>query len=270
MEETKTWRNSFLFSGEEPVTKSNSRAGSKNRVIEIEVENKIIENGNQAVTFLTSNFGHAGKRLIDYLLSADMQKLKEEYEQYFAATCQTDTTEKQAMAMACILVADRILVEQIFTDETPFAVEDVQEYLKSVFEVDVAERAYQTVLNWIARNPVRFLDPKAENALNKGEVWGKILTDETHPERPPVAIVNKDVLCGFLEQEGYDYTALCKRWASKERIKRNSQGKYIHNTKVYGVKANYIKINMAQDGDADGFMNVDEEEDDGQMSLPFE
>ena len=270
VEETKTWRNSFLFSGEEPVTKSNSRAGSKNRVIEIEVENKIIENGNQAVTFLTSNFGHAGKRLIDYLLSADMQKLKEEYEQYFAAMCQTDTTEKQAMAMACILVADRILVEQIFTDETPLAVEDVQEYLKSVFEVDVAERAYQTVLNWIARNPVRFLDPKAENALNKGEVWGKILTDETHPERPPVAIVNKDVLCGFLEQEGYDYTALCKRWASKERIKRNSQGKYIHNTKVYGVKANYIKINMAQDGDADGFMNVDEEEDDGQMSLPFE
>ena len=85
-----------------------------------------------------------------------------------------------------------------------------------------------------------------------------------------MAIVNKDVLCGFLEQEGYDYTALCKRWASKERIKRNSQGKYIHNTKVYGVKANYIKINMAQDGDADGFMNVDEEEDDGQMSLPFE
>ena len=34
VEETKTWRNSFLFSGEEPVTKSNSRAGSKNRVID--------------------------------------------------------------------------------------------------------------------------------------------------------------------------------------------------------------------------------------------
>ena len=112
VEETKTWHNSFLFSGEEPITKSNSRAGSKNRVIEIEVEKKIIENGNQAVTFLTSNYGHAGKKLIDYLLSTDQQKLKEEYERYFSELCQMDTTEKQAMAMACILVADHILVNR--------------------------------------------------------------------------------------------------------------------------------------------------------------
>ena len=270
VEETKTWHNSFLFSGEEPITKSNSRAGSKNRVIEIEVEKKIIENGNQAVTFLTSNYGHAGKKLIDYLLSTDQQKLKEEYERYFSELCQMDTTEKQAMAMACILVADHILVEQIFTDEKPLTIENVEEYLKSANEVDVAERAYQTVLNWIARNPVRFLDPKDDNSLNKGEVWGKILIEEDRSEEPPVAIINKDVLSRFLEQEGYDYTALCKKWAAKGRLRRNSQGKYIHNTKVYGTKANYIKLNMLTDGDADGFMNVDEMEDDGQMTLPFD
>lgn len=270
VEETKTWHNSFLFSGEEPITKSNSRAGSKNRVIEIEVEKKIIENGNQAVTFLTSNYGHAGKKLIDFLLNTSMQELKEEYSRNFNAMCQMDTTEKQAMAMSCILVADRILVEQIFSDEEPLTVDEVQGYLKSAFEVDVAERAYQTVLNWIARNPVRFLDPKADDSLNKGEVWGKILADADCPEKSAVAVINKDVLCGFLEQEGYDYMALCKKWASKDRIERNSQGKYIHNTKVYGIKANYIKINMQPDGDADGFMNIDELEDYGQMSLPFE
>lgn len=270
VEETKTWHNSFLFSGEEPITKSNSRAGSKNRVIEIEAEKKIIENGNQAVTFLTSNYGHAGKRLIDYLLSTDKQKLKEEYERYFSELCQMDTTEKQAMAMACILVADHILVEQIFSNEKPLTIEDVKEYLKSAFEVDVAERAYQTVLNWIARNPVRFLDPKDDNSLNKGEVWGKILVENDRPEEPPVAVINKDVLSRFLEQEGYDYTALCKKWATKDRLRRNSQGKYIHNTKVYGIKANYIKLNMLTDGDPDGFMDVDEMEDDGQMTLPFD
>lgn len=269
VEETKTWHNSFLFSGEEPVTKSNSRAGSKNRVIEIEVEKKIIEDGNQAVTFLTSNYGHAGKKLIDFLRNSNMKELKEEYKGYFDAMCRIDTTEKQAMAMSCILVADRILVEQIFTDEKPLTVNDVKEYLKSAFEVDVAERAYQTVLNWIARNPVRFLDPKADDSLNKGEVWGKIVVDADHPERSPVAVINKDVLCGFLEQEGYDYAALCKKWYSKKRLERTPQGKYVHNTKVYGIKASYIKLNLQPDGDTDGFIKVDELENEGQMTLPF-
>ena len=134
--------------------------------------------------------------------------------------------------------------------------------------MDVAERAYWTVLNWIARNPVRFSDPKAEDSLNRGEVWGKILTDNEDPSEPPCAIVNKDVLCRFLDNEGYDYAALCRAWSDKDRIKKNSQGKYIHQTKVYGIKASYIKINMLPDTNEDGFIDLDDE--DGQMKLPFE
>lgn len=268
VEETKTWRNSFLFSGEEPITKSNSRAGSKNRVIEIEAVGKLIDKGNETVTFLTENYGHAGRRLVEYLMAVDKSRLTESYQRNFAALCQLDTTEKQAMAMACILTADEILVEQIFTGEEPLTIDDVKEYMKTESEVDVAERAYWTVLNWIARNPVRFSDPKADDSLNRGEVWGRIVVDEAHPSDPPCAIVNKDVMCRFLENEGYDYAALCRAWAEKERIRKNSQGKYVHQTKVYGIKASYIKINMLPDADADGFVNLEEEGE--QMTLPFD
>ena len=173
VDETKTWRNSFLFTGEEPITKANSRGGSKNRVIEIEVEERLVADGNRTVSILTENYGHAGEKLIHYLQEVDLQVIRDEYKGYFDAMCHLDTTEKQAMAMSCLLVADRILVEQIFKDEQPFDIEDVKEYLRSAAEVDVAERAYQMVLNWIARNPVRFEDPKAAESLNKGEVWGK-------------------------------------------------------------------------------------------------
>ena len=155
VEETKTWHNSYLFTGEEPITKSNSRAGSKNRVIEIEVEDKLIEDGNYTVSLLTENYGHAGKKLVTYLQGADDGKFREEYKKYFDAMCKLDTTEKQAMAMSCILVADHILVDQIFTDEAPLQVADVKEYLRSAKEVDVSERSYQMVLNWIAKNPQR-------------------------------------------------------------------------------------------------------------------
>ena len=196
--------------------------------------------------------------------------IRDEYKGYFDAMCHLDTTEKQAMAMSCLLVADRILVEQIFKDEQPFDIEDVKEYLRSAAEVDVAERAYQMVLNWIARNPVRFEDPKAAESLNKGEVWGKILQNEDQPGQSPVAVINKDVLCDYLEQAGFDYAAVSKKWAKKNRLERNSQEKYIHNTKVYGIKANYIKLIMEPNQDPDGFVSVDDMEDGEQMSLPFD
>lgn len=266
VKETMTWNNSFLFTGEEPITKSNSRAGSKNRVVEIEVEKKLIDNGNYTVSVITENYGFAGKKLVEYLQEVETKKLQEEYKEYFDAMCKLDTTEKQAMAMSCLLIADRILTELIFTDETPFIIDDVQKYLRSASEVDVAERSYQTVLNWIAKNPIRFQNPTGLDATNKGEVWGRIDQDEERPEIPPVAVLNKDVLCEFLEKTGFDYAAVSKKWAEKDRIIRNSQDKYIHNTKVYGIKANYIKLNMESDTDTDGFAVLEDE----QMELPFE
>lgn len=262
VEETKTWHNSYLFTGEEPITKSNSRAGSKNRVIEIEVEDKLIEDGNYTVSLLTENYGHAGKKLVTYLQGADDGKLREEYKKYFDAMCKLDTTEKQAMAMSCILVADHILVDQIFTDEAPLQVADVQEYLRSAKEVDISERSYQIVLNWIAKNPLRFQNPTGGD--NKGEVWGRIDADEDHPEIPPVAVINKDVLCDFLEKSGYDYAAVSKKWAAKDRLVKNSQGKFVHQTRVYGMKASYIKLRMEPEADEEGFMEVED------VQLPFE
>lgn len=177
VKETMTWCNSFLFTGEEPITKQNSRAGSKNRVIEIEIESKLLEDGNYSVSVLEENHGFAGKMLVDYLRGTETRKLKEEYKRLFDSMCKLDTTEKQAMAMSCILVADRILTELIFTDEIPLTIADVKEYLRSANEVDVAERSYQAVLNWIAKNPVRFQNPNGTDSLNKGEVWGRIDED---------------------------------------------------------------------------------------------
>lgn len=266
VEETKTWHNSYLFTGEEPITKANSRAGSKNRVIEIEVEEKLMEDGNHTVSVLTENYGHAGKKLISYLQNTDSETLREEYRRYYDTMCHLDTTEKQAMAMACILVADRILTDVVFEDEAPLTIQDVEGYLRSAKEVDIAERSYQMVLNWIAKNPIRFQNPTGTDAVNKGEVWGRIDEDEKHPERPPVAVVNKDVLCDFLEKSGYDYAAVSKKWAAKDRLIRNSQGKLVHQTKVYGIKASYIKLNMEPVADNEGFMEVEND----QIELPFD
>lgn len=74
------------------------------------------------------------------------------------------------------------------------------------------------------------------------------------------------MLCEFLEKAGFDYAAVSKKWEAKDRIQRNSQGKYIHNTRVYGIKANYIKPEYEPGADEEGFMDIEEE----QARLPFD
>ena len=107
---------------------------------------------------------------------------------------------------------------------------------------------------------MRFEDPKDPASSNRGEVWGKI--DEE------VMVINRDVLLAYLDQNGFDYTAVSRKWSDKGYLIRNSQGKMVHQTKVYGIKSSYVKFQLPQDDDStdkDGFMVMD-----GQETLPFE
>ena len=197
---------------------------------------------------------------MEYLQEIDTGKLVERYRELFDGLCKLDTTDKQAMAMACLLLADELAVQLFWPEDPPLAIGQAKKYLQSTKEIDVAGRAFQAVLNWAAKNPVRFEDPKAEDSPNKGEVWGKIDGD--------VLIVNRDVLLEFLDRNGYDYTAVSKKWAERGLIQRNSQGKFVHSTKVYGIKSSYIKFELPQEDDgtdSNGFLQVREEE-----QLPFE
>lgn len=207
VEETRTWKNSFLFTGEEPVTKANSGGGSKNRVIEIAIDGPLVEDGHYVSSIVQENYGFAGRKLVEYIQEAEEGALTERYRELFEQLCHLDTTDKQAMAMACILLADELAAELFFPKEQPLGIRQVSQYLQSALEVDVAERAYQSVLNWAAKNPVRFEDPKADNSPNKGEVWGKIDGE--------ILILNRDVLLGYLEQNGFDYTAVSRKWNDK-------------------------------------------------------
>lgn len=262
VEDTKTWKNSFIFTGEEPITKVNSGGGSKNRVIEIAIDSPLVTDGHYVSTVVQENYGFAGRLFVEYIQETESCKIMDRYRKIFEELCQLDTTDKQAMAMACMLLADEIAVKLFFTAEQPLQIVQVKQYLQSTRDVDIAERAYQQVLNWAAKYQVRFEDPKEENSLNKGEVWGKIDDGKL--------IVNRDVLLSFLDQSGFDYTAVSRKWAEKGYLVRNSQGKMVHQTKVYGIKSSYIKFNLPEDDDTtdkDGFMQVEKYE---QETLPFD
>ncbi len=269
VEETMTWKNTFIFTGEEPVTKAGSSDGAKNRVIEIfiPVDEPLMEDGNYVSSVIHENFGFAGRKFVEHIQSMEPGSLAGQYRELFDEICAMDTTDKQAMAMSCILLGDRLASHLFWPEEKDLRREDWEQYLKHENEVDSVDMAFDSVLNWAARNPIRFEDPKADDSPNRGEVWGRVETDGKSGRG--ILVINRDTLMEFLRENEYDYTAMTRGWREKGYLMCNSQGKFVHQTKVYGIRASYIKLLLPEKDDVtdeDGFV----EEGRGQDGLPFD
>lgn len=116
------------------------------------------------------------------------------------------------------------------------AKEECESSFHKAMDVDVAERALEAVMDCVAKNKNKFSIVEPDNVImpSSVEIWGSI------DRLSGVIKINKSVLCEFLDKNGFDYTAVSKKWAERKQIRKNSQGKYAHNTKVNGTKANYI------------------------------
>ncbi len=230
--ETKTWKCPFLFTSEEPCTKSNSGGGTKNRVIEIEATEKILDNGNDVVNFICDNYGMAGKEYIKAIKQENLQDMFKDINGKILQEC--ETTEKQGMAMALMLLGDKLAVKHIFKDEPEIKLNQIKPFLMSKDEVDASERAYEWFVDWIAQNNSRF-----EKDGNNFEVWGKV--------EDAFCIINRYVLMSNMDEQGYDFTAIINKWNRDGRLEKNTQGKFTHQTKVHGIKGNYIKVKVTHD-----------------------
>lgn len=241
VEQLMTWRNSFIFTGEEPVTKSNSGGGVRNRCIEIEVKNQIIEDGNKTATIIKENYGHAGKQFIDYIKNKPKKDLLERYKAIFKdIMLQVDTTEKQAYSMALILLADELTCECIFKDDVPLDVAAVADFLHSAKSVDVAERAYALVLDWVQENLYKF-DVEGGAASPSIQVWGRHNKDGN-------LYVIKSVLERFLKEAKIDFDQCKKDWKERGYLIANSQSRYYTQSTMNGVRNYFYILNVAGNG----------------------
>jgi putative DNA primase/helicase len=236
--DTRAWKCSFLFSGEEPCIKQASGGGAKNRVIEVECKGKLVENGNATANFVRTHYGCAGQPYVEKLKTINAP---DAYNKLFLEILDSvDTTDKQAGSMAIMLVADRIASELFWPTEQPLTVSDVSPYLSSAAEVDVTERAYQFICGAIAENQANFCEAAKQ-------IWGSIENEYVY--------INKNVLCRIMEDAGFDFDAVKAKWHEKGYLERNNQGKYHHCKSIGGIKATYVKIRQ---DNADEFVQNDE------------
>lgn len=251
IEELKTWKNAFILTGEEPITKANSGGGVKNRCIEIEIRDQIINDGHKTANIVKANYGFAGKMFVEHVKDKSVTEIQQDYKKIYDKIMQEcDTTEKQAYSMSLLFLGDKYARECIFVHEEEIQISEIRRYLYSAKSVDPSERAWEWLMNWIAENNTNFV---REGHQCYGILWGSINNDLT-------VMVNKSVLERCMNEQGFDFNSCKKDWASDGRLIKNPYNRYYHQTTVSCIKGIYIKLDFGekkdffeQIGDSDEF-----------------
>lgn len=169
------WSNCFLTTGETPILQSSSGGGAYNRCIEVKFGGQQLfdtpEHAAQVADIVKENYGFAGRKFIEAVRRPGMiEAIKANFERFKNKLLDDRTKEpKQAMAAATILIADMIADKVLFKDGKSLTVDEIKQYLVNSFEIDVNQRCYQYLMNWVAENTQHF----EEEAEDRGGRWGK-------------------------------------------------------------------------------------------------
>ena len=219
VDRTPTWSLCILTTGESPIVQTGAGAGAVNRVIDIEccATEAVVKDGMAVSAAVKQNFGYAGKQFVESLTGDVLETAKADYAEQFRELSTKDTTEKQAMAAAAILAADKLADDLIFQTGQHLTVDEIAAFLQTKSSVSAGERGYQYMCNWVAMNANKFADE------TNGEIYGKIEMEW--------AYINSSVFRNAAQDAGYDSRALLSWLKAKDLIltrgRRLTKGKRI-------------------------------------------
>ena len=222
---TPTWRNCILTTGESPLTGTASGAGAVNRVIDIECKSAqaVIKDGMRISGAVKRNYGFAGRKFVERLYQPGViDKVSERYRELFRILSDRDTTEKQAMAAAAIILADELACQWIFGGtQQPLTIEQISEFLASKAAVSAGDRGYKYLCDWVTQNSNK-LCGRADNP--NVEVFGALESGR--------AYIIRSVFERILQDAGYSTAAMISYLKQENLIetrgRANTRGKRIN------------------------------------------
>lgn len=138
-----TWSNVTICNGENPISEFADSGGAINRIIEIECSEDIYENPAEVNSIVMKNYGFAGRVFVGNIKKFESDELKEmkmgienEFEKY-------NFPAKQVMAIATLLLADKLATDCIFQDGRALTVEDVAGIPTRKKDVSEGQRCYE-------------------------------------------------------------------------------------------------------------------------------
>ena len=222
---TPTWRNCILTTGESPLTGTASGAGAVNRVIDIECKSAqaVIKDGMRISGAVKRNYGFAGRKFVERLYQPGViDQVSERYRELFRILSDRDTTEKQAMAAATIILADELACQWIFGGtQQPLTIEQISEFLASKAAVSAGDRGYKYLCDWVTQNSNK-LCGRSENP--NIEVLGALEDGR--------AYIIRSVFERILQDAGYSTAAMISYLKQSNLIetrgRANTKGKRIN------------------------------------------
>lgn len=206
LQQTKTWSNCILTSGEMPLSGSHSGGGAVNRIIDLEYSERLFDDPVIVAETAKKNYGFAGKQFVECISDDDVrEQIIQKNKEFLKILQKSESTEKQAMSASVILTADFFATEFIFKDGMNLSVEDITPFLTTKMDVSQNLRAYEYIMDVIAMNESRFSSFSGDST----ERWG--VTDDEY-----IYIITTKFR-SLLRDEGYNSTAVLS-WMRKNRL----------------------------------------------------
>lgn len=234
------WNNIVITNGEKNIIKSNSNAGAYNRCISLEIKDYSFEELSEVADFTKENYGTPIREILKHLDKYDCKKI---FKDFLQSLENVDTTNKQKILAATLMLGDKIMTDIIFKDNYYIKLEDIQEALISKSQIAVEERALEVIRDWYISEKRHFVGDKEDDKDDKLEIYGRKMADGY------VAFI-PSILRERLNDNGFDYMEVVNAWKRKNYIrfsdKKNTKPVRINNSLVrcvvLDIKENEIEF----------------------------
>ena len=245
VDQTPTWANCILTSGEMPITSSSSGGGAVNRIIEVECQDKLFPDPRRAADTVKKNYGFAGPEFVSrFQESGQAEYAQELFKRFYSSLSENDTTEKQAMSAAMVLTADQLATEWIFQDGNSLTAFEISEFLQTKSSVSMNERGYEYLCEFVVSNKNRFCGKS--DIL---DVWG----DLEHGQ----AYIVRNIFNRVCFDAGYNPQALLSWLKQNNKIETNSKG-FTKAKRINGEPCNCVVLQLPQE-ECDDFGLIDDD-----------
>lgn len=250
-----SWNNVVITNGEKNIIKSNSNAGAYNRCLGFEITQHSYENLPEVVDFAKENYGTVIKEILEHI---DEYDCKEIYKKFLDGLKDVDTTDKQKIMVAVLMLADKVLTDIIFKDSYYLTFDDFKDSLISKTETAVEERALEVIKDWYVSEKRHFFDRKDDDTVEERiELYGKKLQDGY------VAFI-PSILKDKLNNNGFDGDEVINAWKRKDYLKFD-KNRNCKNVRFGSSTAKCIVVNLKLKDDD---MDIEKDEE-GFPVLPF-
>lgn len=252
-QETVTWHNLAIITGEEPITSSSTSDGVQTRTLELNGRPVDDKEFAQLVHKNTEvNFGYAGAafmRAICERLKSEPDFLEKKYVEVYAALKAKGLKGVHAEYIAAVIVGDALAETLIFGKDAEAAEKESFENGIAIFkhneeqlQTDVIRSAYSFVVGWIASNEGRF----AENAFTS-PIYGKKVDGGEYRSTYYVIPL---YLEKALEEAGYNVEKITRGFWDKGFITPYNDANGVRRKKyqitINGVKADMYRFDLVK------------------------